>query len=171
MTTAEDFRVDPPRIAPERDLLQGLLDYHRGTLLWKVAGLTGDELVTASIDPSVMTLLGLVRHLTEVERYWFQLCLAGQPVKLDLWTDEHPDGDFELVDAARVEEDLAAFRETVRLSNELASGYDLDYTFSRPNYDSDYSLRHLYIHLVEEYARHNGHADLLRERIDGRTGD
>jgi hypothetical protein len=171
VTTAEDFRADPPRIAPERELLQGFLDYHRDTLLWKVTGLTGDQLVTASVDPSVMTLIGLIRHLTEVERYWFQLCLAGQPVKLEHWTDEHPDGDFELVDAARVEQDLAAFREVVRVSDELASQYELDHTFPRPRYQGDYSLRYLYIHMIEEYARHNGHADLLRERIDGLTGD
>jgi hypothetical protein len=171
VSAAEDLRADPPGVAPERDLLQGFLDYHRGTLLWKTAGLTGDQLVTASVDPSVMTLIGLVRHLAEVERYWFQVCVAGKPVELELWTDEHPDGDFELVDPAQTEQDLAAFHEAIRVSDEIASGYDLDHTFSRPNRDGEYSLRYAYLHMIEEYARHNGHADLLRERIDGLTGE
>jgi hypothetical protein len=169
--TDADFRVDPATTAGERELLQGFLDFHRGTLLWKTAGLTGEQLVQARIEPSAMTLLGLVRHLAEVERYWFQLCLAGRPVELTLWTPQHPDGDFDLVDPARAEDDLADLRETIRISDELVAGYSLDDTFRRPKRDEQCSVRYLYLHLIEEYARHNGHADLLRERTDGLTGE
>ncbi|ADB35900.1 protein of unknown function DUF664 [Kribbella flavida DSM 17836] len=165
------FRTDPPQTGDERDLLQGFLDFHRGTLLWKIAGLTGDELVQRSVEPSGMSLIGLVRHLTEVERYWFHLCLAGRPGVLQLWTSEHPDGDFDLASAATAEQDVETFRRVVRQSDEIGRGFDLDHTFTRPRRDGEYSVRWLYLHMVEEYARHNGHADLLRERIDGLTGE
>jgi hypothetical protein len=171
MVTEQEFRVDPATVASERELLQGFLDFHRGTLLWKTAGLTGEQLAQARIEPSAMTLLGLVRHLSEVERYWFQLCLAGRPIELKLWTAEHPDGDFDLADPARAEEDLADLRETIRRSDEIAAAHALDDVFTRPKGDIELSLRYLYLHMIEEYARHNGHADLLRERTDGLTGE
>ena len=171
MSTADAFRTDPPNLGGERELLQGFLDFHRGTLLWKTSGLTGEQLVRASTEPSTMSLLGLIRHLAEVERYWFQMCLAGRPLQLELWTEEHPDGDFDLVDPARAEQDLADLKAAIWTSDELAAAYSLDHTFKRPRGDAEYSLRWLYIHMVEEYARHNGHADLLRERVDGLTGE
>jgi hypothetical protein len=174
VTTAETstFRSEPPQTGGERALLQGFLDFHRGTLLWKISGLTSAQLVNASVEPSVMTLLGLVRHLTEVERYWFEICLAERTVQPRLWTAEHPDGDFDLVDPDRAEQDLADFRTAIRTSDAVVAGYDLDHTFRRPGRDDgEYSVRWLYLHLVEEYARHNGHADLLRERIDGLVGE
>ena len=170
MTTTES-RVDPPTAAGERELLQGFLDFHRGTLLWKISGLTGDQLVQRSVEPSSMSLLGLIRHLTEVERYWYQTCLAQLPAEAKFWTDEHPDGDFDLADAAQAEQDVRDYRAIVKTSDELIASYDLDHTFKRPRREGDYSVRYLLIHLIEEYARHNGHADFLRERIDGLTGE
>jgi hypothetical protein len=166
-----EFRVDPPTAASERDLLQGFLDYHRGTLLWKVSGLTGEQLTQRAVDPSSMSLIGLVRHLTEVERFWYQYCLDRRDAKAKFWTDEYPDGDFDLVDPTQAEQDVEDFRAIVKVSDEIAAGYDLDDTFTRPRRDEPYSVRYLYIHMIEEYARHNGHADLLRERIDGVTGE
>ncbi|GAA1591389.1 DinB family protein [Kribbella karoonensis] len=166
-----DFRVDPPTAADERTLLQGFLDYHRGTLWWKVSGLTGDQLVRRTAEPSSLSLIGLVRHLSEVEKYWFHRALAGQDSPPKYWTDEHPDGDFDLVTPEQAEQDLAEHRAIVRRSDELAATYSLDDTFVRPGHDGSYSLRYLYIHMIEEYSRHNGHADLLRERLDGATGE
>ena len=166
-----DFRVDPPTAAGERELLQGFLDYHRGTLLWKVSGLSGAQLVERSVDPSTMSLLGLVRHLSEVEKYWFHRALAGHDSPPKYWTAEHPDGDFDLATPAQAEQDVEDFRKIVKLSDELAARYALDDTFVRPGHDGPYSVRYLYIHLIEEYARHNGHADLLRERVDGVVGE
>ena len=166
-----EFRVDPPTAAGERELLQGFLDYHRGTLLWKVSGLSGAQLAERSVDPSTMSLLGLVRHLSEVEKYWFHRALAGHDSPPKYWTAEHPDGDFDLVTPDQAEQDVTDFREIVKLSDELAAKYALDDTFVRPGYEEPYSVRYLYLHLVEEYARHNGHADLLRERLDGSVGE
>ncbi|MGZ0150035.1 DinB family protein [Kribbella sp. WER1] len=166
-----DFRVDPPTAADERTLLQGFLDFHRGTLLWKVSGLTGDQLVRRTADPSSLSLIGLVRHLSEVEKYWFHRALAGYDSPAKYWTAEHPDGDFDLVTPAQAEQDLADHRAIVRRSDELAARYALDDTFERPGHDEPYSVRYLYIHMIEEYSRHNGHADLLRERLDGATGE
>jgi uncharacterized damage-inducible protein DinB len=164
-------RIDPPTIAAERELLQGFLDFHRQTLLLKVADLSAEDLVRRSVEPSSMSLIGLVRHLTEVEQYWFKSALAGEVVPDRYWTAEHPDGDFDLVDPAQVANDLQTHAAAVQESDEIAARYGLDDTFRRPNRDEEYSLRYLYIHLIEEYARHNGHADLLRERIDGSTGE
>ncbi|GAB2558652.1 DinB family protein [Kribbella endophytica] len=169
--TSSQFRADPPSTGDERAMLQGFLDFHRGTLLWKVSELSGEDLVRPTVDPSGMTLLGLVRHLTEVERYWFHLSLDGRMDSLKLWTDEHPDGDFDLVSAAEAEADLATFRQVVAESDAIARGYELDHVFTRPRGGPDLSVRWLYIHMVEEYSRHNGHADLLRERIDGLVGE
>ncbi|MGY4767664.1 DinB family protein [Kribbella sp. CWNU-51] len=169
MTT--QFRVDPATAAGERELLQGFLDFHRGTLLWKVSGLTSEQLVERSVDPSSMSLIGLVRHLSEVEKYWFHRALAQFPAEPKFWTAEHPDGDFDLADPAQAERDLEDFRQIVKTSDEIAARYTLDDTFVRPGHEGDYSVRYLYIHMIEEYARHNGHADLLRERLDGLTGE
>ena len=166
-----EFRVDPPTAAGERELLQGFLDFHRGTLLWKVSGLTGEQLVQRSTEPSTMSLIGLVRHLSEVEKYWFHRALAQHPSAPKFWPAEHPDGDFDLADPAQAEQDLEDYRQIVRTSDELAARYTLDDTFVRPHHEGAYSVRYLYIHMIEEYARHNGHADLLRERIDGQTGE
>ncbi|MFI7059730.1 DinB family protein [Kribbella sp. NPDC050124] len=170
MTTA-DSRVIPAKVGSERELLQGFLDFHRGTLLWKLSGLTGEQLVQRTVEPSSMSLIGLVRHLTEVERYWYQRCLAGQEVQHKFWSNEFPDGDFDLVDPAQAEDDLAGYLEIVKISDGIAAGYELDYTFIRPKHEGEHSLRYLLLHMIEEYARHNGHADLLRERIDGLTGE
>ena len=169
MTT--EFRTDPPTAAGERELLQGFLDYHRGTLLWKVSGLTGEQLVQRSVEPSSMSLIGLVRHLSEVEKYWFHRALAQHPSEPKHWTAEHPDGDFDLADPAQAEHDLAEYRQIVKTSDELAAHHHLDDTFVRPRHEGAHSLRYLYLHMIEEYARHNGHADFLRERIDGLTGE
>jgi uncharacterized damage-inducible protein DinB len=166
-----DFRAEPPTAADERPLLQGFLDYHRGTLLWKVSGLTGEQLVHRAVEPSSLSLIGLVRHLSEVEKYWFHRALAQAPSEPTFWTDEHPDGDFDLANPARAEQDLEDYRQIVRTSDELAARYTLDDTFIRPGREGVYSLRYLYLHMIEEYARHNGHADLLRERTDGLTGE
>ncbi|WP_329004400.1 DinB family protein [Kribbella sp. NBC_00709] len=169
MTT--EFRVDPPTAAAERVLLQGFLDFHRGTLLWKVSGLTGEQLVQRTVDPSSMSLIGLVRHLSEVEKYWFHRALAGHDSPPKYWTAEHPDGDFDLADPTQAEQDVEDFRQLVKTSDTLAAKYALDDTFTRPGHEGAYSVRYLYIHMIEEYARHNGHADLVRERLDGTTGE
>lgn len=164
-------RQDPPHAGPERAVLEGFLDFHRDTLLRKCAGLSDAQLKTASCEPSTLTLLGLVRHLAEVEA-WFNDDLADGQIPGIYWSTEDPDGDFDNVAGAVVAEDVATYRRTVDRSRTFAAGVDdLDTILTRSRDGDDISLRWVYVHMIEEYARHNGHADLLRERIDGATGE
>jgi len=148
-------------------MLQAFLDWHRATLLYKCAGLTGEQLADRSVPPSGLSLLGLVRHMTEVERVWFRQRFAGEPV-------DHPFGgdktaDFERVDPGRAAADYARLTEEFKLADAAVANASLDDTFTHNN--ELMSLRMIYLHMIEEYARHLGHADLLRERIDGATGE
>jgi len=162
-------RPDPPDSGDERTLLDAWLDFHRATLLHKCSGLGEDQLRQRSVPPSSLSLLGLVRHLTEVERGWFRRGVLGEEVEPIHYSEADPDGDFDNVDDADVEADIALYRETVVGIRADIAGRDLDETFTRR--DRTISLRWVYGHMIEEYARHNGHADLLRERIDGVTGE
>jgi hypothetical protein len=153
-------------------MLESWLDYHRLTLLMKCAGLTPEQLRLRSVEPSSMSLLGLVRHMSEVERSWFRRRFhSDDAAGLIYCSDDNPDGDFDDVDAADAERDFAIFDEEVRLARRAAEGHSLDETFYHPRLKLELHLRWIYVHMIEEYARHNGHADLLRERIDGATGD
>jgi uncharacterized damage-inducible protein DinB len=167
-------RIEPPEIADERAALQGWLDYHRATLLWKCAGLDGGQLVARPVESSTLSLLGLVRHMAEVERWWFRRRFAGLAGVDDLYcSDEYLDGDFDLTDAERAEADFATFQAECAAADEAARGRALEetFTFSTRTGTETMDLRWIYLHMIEEYARHNGHADLLRELIDGVTGD
>jgi Protein of unknown function (DUF664) len=166
-----DQRTDPPYVAGERQSLEAWLDFHRSTLLWKCEGLSPDQLVQRSAEPSTMSLLGLVRHMAEVERGWFRQYVAGEDVPDLYCTEESPDGDFDEVDPARAADDFATFRSEVEVCRAVGARYDLDHTTRRGRRNFDIDVRWVYIHMIEEYARHNGHADLLRERIDGVIGD
>ena len=170
MSTPEEsqFRTDPPRVADERQMYQAWLDFHRGTLLWKCAGLTDAQLKSASAPPSALTLLGLLRHMSEVERAWFRSRAAGITLPDLYCSDEDVDGDFDNVADADAEADQATFRAECLAADAAVREMSLDDTFSGRN--GPISLRWTYVHMIEEYARHNGHADLLRERIDGRVG-
>jgi uncharacterized damage-inducible protein DinB len=151
-------------------MLQGWLDWHRQTLLSKCAGLTAEQLKLASTEPSNLTLLGLVRHMTEVERSWFRTRAAGDATAGDLYCfADNVDGDFDDVAGADAAADLAAFAAELGPCDEAVAGLPLEHEFQHRG--GPMSLRWVYLHMIEEYARHNGHADLLRERIDGTTGD
>jgi uncharacterized damage-inducible protein DinB len=163
-------RAEPAFVQDERTMLESWLDYHRATLLWKCEGLTDEQLKRRSVEPSTMSLLGLVRHMAEVERNWFRRVLDAQADAGGIfYDDDNPDGDFDDVDAADVEADRAVFDREVAESRRIAAEHTLDDTGLRRG--EPCSLRWIYVHMIEEYARHNGHADLLRERIDGATGD
>ncbi|HYS32650.1 MAG TPA: DinB family protein, partial [Streptosporangiaceae bacterium] len=124
-----------------------------------------------AIGPSTLSLLGLVRHMAEVERAWFRRRLAGQAdLGYVYCSDEFPDGDFDLTAPAGAEADFLAFDAECRLADAAAAGRSLDDTF-RSRSGTPMDLRWIYLHMIEEYARHNGHADVLREQIDGVTGD
>lgn len=160
-------RVDPPYGGDERAQLDAFLDYHRQTFLQKCAGLTADQLLRRAVEPSDLSLLGLVRHLTEVERAWFRQRLDGEQVD-----DLHPgDADFAGVEDADAEADLAAFHAELATVRGVAARHPLDSFVLHPRSGQQVTTRWIYLHMLEEYARHNGHADLLRQRIDGATGE
>jgi Protein of unknown function (DUF664) len=171
-TAPEVVRAEPPSVAAERIALQGWLDYHRATLRWKCAGLTGEQLVLRPVASSTLSLLGLVRHMTEVERSWYRYRFGGQTGLTAVYcSDEQPDGDFDLTEPAAAEADFVAFTAECAAADDAARGHSLDETFIHPRTGERLDLRWIYLHMIEEYARHNGHADLLRELIDGVTGD
>jgi hypothetical protein len=164
-------RTPEPHVGDERTMLEGWLDYHRQTLLLKCAGLTAEQLRTPSIEPSGLTLLGLVRHLAEVEAWWFRENFAGEKVDYPYFTEATPDADFD-VSTADAEADFATFHHEVELARAATAGHSLDETFTEVSPKRrEFNLRWVYVHMIEEYARHNGHADLLREKVDGVTGD
>ncbi|CAM5553931.1 DinB family protein [Streptomyces abikoensis] len=154
--------------AGERTLLTGLLAWHRSTLLHKCAGLTGEQLAERSVPPSDLSLLGLIRHMAKVERIWLRERFAGQDVPRLHGTAENRDADFAEADPARAAEDYACLLKEQRLADALIAEASLDDTFTAGG--ETYSLRFVLLHLIGEYARHNGHADLVRERVDGVTG-
>jgi hypothetical protein len=166
-------RIDPPNVADERTLLEGFLDFHRDTLALKCEGLTDPQLREATVPPSELTLLGLVRHLAEVERGWFRDVLAGEDAPPIYYSEADRDGEFHDLDAADTAEAFATWRGEVDHARAVARERSLDDLGSRVRKGEreEYSLRWIYIHMIEEYARHNGHADLIRERIDGATGE
>lgn len=169
--TAPDVdRPSPPLVAPEREMLDGWLEFHRSTLLHKCAGLTSGQLRQRAAAPSSLSLLGLVRHMAEVERSWFRRRVAGQDLEFLYCTEENPDGDFDDVDDADAQADFATYARELDLARGVVRGRPLEETFVNPRRKVEMSLRWVYTHMIEEYARHNGHADLLRERIDGVTG-
>jgi len=142
-----------------------MLDWHRATLLYKCAGLTGEELARRAVEPSGLSLLGLIRHLTKVERAWFRQRFADERVEALYPGNE----DFSGIDPARAAADYARLTEEWKQADAAAANASLDDTFVHDG--EPMSLRMIYLHMIEEYARHIGHADLLRERIDGQTGE
>jgi len=160
-------RPEGPLTGPERPMLQAFLDWHRATLLYKCAGLTGEQLAERAVPPSDLSLLGLVRHMRKVERAWFRQRFAGEQV--DSPFGDESGADFERIDPARAAADYARLTEEFKLADAAVANASLEEEFVYD--DEPMSLRLIYLHMIEEYARHLGHADLLRERIDGATGE
>jgi uncharacterized damage-inducible protein DinB len=166
-------RVDPPFHGPERESLLAWLQYHRATLAMKCAGLDPDQLCRRSVPPSTMSLIGLIRHMAEVERNWFRRLLAGEgddtagPI---YYSDASPDGDFDNTDPSAVDADMNAWGRECDQADLVVAGLELDETRHSERW-GDISVRWVLTHMIEEYARHNGHADLLRECVDGATGE
>jgi uncharacterized damage-inducible protein DinB len=169
-TAPEIERLKTPPLGGEREMLEAWLNYHRQTLLMKCSGLPADQLKELAVPPSALSLLGLVRHMAEVERSWFRKNFRGEQLPWIYCTEESPDGDFDDLATADPEADFATFKAEVEAADMAADGRSLDETFFHQRRGSEMSLRWIYVHMIEEYARHNGHADLLRERIDGVTG-
>jgi uncharacterized damage-inducible protein DinB len=160
--------VDGPLVGPDRPMLAGYLDWQRSTLLNICAGLPAGQLAARPLPSSNLSLLGLVRHLTKVERTWFRIRAAGEDVPPVFDPDLGRDHDFDAVDAAEAPAAFDAYRQEWRRCVDAVRDLDLDHTFDLRG--EPFSLRMVYVHMIGEYARHNGHADLLREAIDGVTG-
>ncbi len=165
-------RIDPPTTAGERETLTAFLDYHRETLAWKCEGLDAEQLARRATPPSTLSLLGLVRHLAEVERAWFRN-FAGEQTAPRYFDEDNRDGDFDDVaaDDDLVREAFEYWHTEIAHAREIVAAHDLDTTGYQARHGKTFSLRWVLVHLIEEYARHNGHADLLRESIDGETGE
>ncbi|MFF8954198.1 DinB family protein [Streptomyces sp. NPDC014894] len=176
MSSLPDGRVVPPPHADERAMLEAWLDLHRETLVLKCSGLDDERLRLASAEPSTLTLLGLLQHMAFVERNWFQSVFAGEEAP-ELYGGRAAEGGLAFGQDQGFDEVLAVWRAEVARSRELsAAAASLDETGAIDGKsaayvgDSTVSLRWILVHVIGEYARHNGHADLLRERIDGATG-
>ncbi|OIJ84805.1 DinB family protein [Streptomyces colonosanans] len=168
--TLPDGRPVPLMTGEERPMLESWLDFHRATLELKCAGLDDTQLRLASAEPSALTLLGLVQHVAEVERNWFQRAFgeAGLPPVFEEETG------YRLSPGRGLDEALTVWRREIACGREVCAGLSLDDVGRIPGGGSmnglEVSLRWVYVHMIEEYARHNGHADIVRERIDGVTG-
>lgn len=158
-----------PRNDDERTTLLAFLVWQRGTLERKCSGLSADQMRMASAPPSNLTLLGLLRHMADVERGWFRATLAGEDIHERYGSDDDPDGDFDNVAGADVDEAFASWREECSLADEIMSRRALEAT-GRQRSGREVSMRWILNHMIEEYSRHNGHADLIRQAIDGATG-
>jgi uncharacterized damage-inducible protein DinB len=166
MTT--DNRPEPPSTGGEREMLAGFLDFHRATLLWKLEGLDDEQLRRAMV-PSGTSLLGMVKHLAYVERWWFQQVWAGQEVTYP-WTDEDPDADWRVEPNETTAEVLALYNGECHRSREIVvAASSLDEIAKHPR--RELNRRWILVHMIEETARHNGQADILREQLDGTVGE
>lgn len=165
--------ADDPReeraVSGERDVLMYHLTYQRDTLALKCSGLSPEHLCTRAVPASELTLLGLVRHMATVEYGWFQLALQDRSGPRPFRPTGRASEEFDLPDPSpeAVDEAFRLWHEQRLLADEFASANELDVRAVR---EPDMELREVLVHMIEEYARHNGHADLLREAIDGRRG-
>ena len=168
----DDERPVPPCSGDERATLTGFLEFQRATLEWKCDGLADEQLRRRAVPTSAVSLLGIVRHLTDVEHNWFRVSLDGQTPSFQYWHrgPDYRDTDWE-VETADVVESFRVWRAEVEHSRRIvAESESLDRSFNHPH-DGPVTLRWILTHMIEEYARHNGHADLVREAIDGAVGE
>jgi hypothetical protein len=167
---SDPARSDPPQVGDEPSMLEAYLDFQRETLALKCAGVAGRKHSEKLVPPSGLSLHGLVRHLSGVERWWLHKQFAGDDVVMLYYSDDDPNQDFDSLDGD-FDEALAVWRAQVERSREIvAAASSLDDTGTRVADGTEFSLRWVLLRLIAEYARHNGHADLLRERIDGDVG-
>jgi uncharacterized damage-inducible protein DinB len=166
---ADPRRTEPPYVLSERAMLEAWLEFHRTTLLLKCEGLDDAGRKSRPVATSNLSLHGLVRHMAEVERNWFRRALLSEPDAPPIWFDPAVE-DSELVplDDADWDADLSTWKAECDHSRAAAAERQLDDEGLRRG--EPVSLRWIYVHMIEEYARHNGHADLIRELVDGDVG-
>ena len=157
----------PPRNGDEREILETYRDWYRDALLRKVAGLPDSDMKRRLV-PSETTLFGIVHHLAYVERWWFQDVFGGRGGEYP-WTDEDPNAEFHVEGTISSGEAVDLYRHEYEISRQISSEGSLDDFAKHPDFQ-DMNLRRIVVHMIEETARHTGHADILRELIDGATG-
>jgi hypothetical protein len=160
-------RIRPTETGTERETLTGLLDFLRATVVHKVAGLTDAEAARTSVTPSTLTPAGLVKHLTGAERFWFSIDFAAADLPFP-WPDDDPHGAFALEPDDTLSGLVAAYEAECARSREVVAAAELDDLAKAEG--MNFNLRYALSHMIEETARHCGHLDLLREAIDGKTG-
>ena len=167
-TTPPAALADGPMTGDDRPMLEAFLAFQRSQLLSKCAGLTGDQLAQATVPPSNLTLLGLIRHMAKVERTWFRERIDGEQFPPMYDPAQGKDADFTDLDPALAADDYARLLTESRLASEAVAARSFDDTIRHG--EDVMSVRMVYVHMIGEYAQHNGHADLIRERLDGKTG-
>jgi uncharacterized damage-inducible protein DinB len=160
-------RVDPPLEASEFEMLRSFLDYHRATLLRKVDGVSDEDLRKPMV-PSGTSLLGMVKHLAYVEQWWFRTVFRDEEVRYP-WTEEDPDADWRIEPDESTEQIIELYRYSCALSREITAAALPDDKARNAKFEG--TMRWILLHMIEETARHNGHADILRELIDGAVGE
>jgi len=162
-------RIDVPFAGDEKTMLSAFLDRYRETILWKLEGLTKEQ-ASARVVPSATTLLGIVKHLAFVERGWFPIYFAGEPVSYP-WPEDEPDQDidFRVAPSDTIESISALYQQEIARSREVVARASLD-DLSKEQDRGPRTLRWIMVHMIEETARHAGHADVLRELTDGAIG-
>ena len=153
----------------EKEVLSGFLDHYRSTILEICEGLSEEQLRRPMV-PSGTSLLGMIHHLVYVERGWFEEGIAGLTVEYPFDDEEDPDIDFRVRSEMRAQEVLDLYRSQCARSREVLAGASLDDPIKEEKRSADYNVRWVVVHMIEETARHAGHADILREQIDGFTG-
>jgi hypothetical protein len=163
-------RANVPVSGDERTQLDAWLDFQRATLLRKCDGLSVTQMKERPVATSLLSLLGIIRHMTFVEQVWFETTFAAHDTSDYYKTEGDRDADFNDLDSAALEVVIDLFLKSVKVSRELSAGHSLDELAKKPRRGREVDLRWIYVHMIEEYARHNGHADLIRELVDGTTG-
>lgn len=168
--TFDGGRVTARYDAPEKEMLTATLDYHRATIKWKLEGLSFED-ATRPMTPSDTKLLGIVKHLAYVERWWFQENFLGRECTYPWSASGDMEADFKIFPGESIESIFALYDEECEESRRTVEGASLDDVAAKPRRTGGYpTLRWIMMHMIEEVARHNGHADILRELIDGKTG-
>ncbi|UQN28198.1 DinB family protein [Brachybacterium kimchii] len=167
----DDTRRFGPMLAGERETLDHWVDFYRETLLLKIDGLDAAQLCERPLPPSTLSPIGILRHLTEVQAYWLREVTLDEELPDYYCTQASPDGDFDDIDPATALADVERYRREIETTRAAAaSSADLDGPVRGLRRGEHLNLRWILTHLIEEYARHLGHLDLVREAIDGRVG-
>src|SRR5580658_6597257 len=167
---AADTRPPLPRVGDEREILTAYLDWYRQTFELKCSGVAPERLSEKGVPPSTLSLHGLLRHMAGVERWWFRQQFAGEDLPLLYYSDDNPNEDFDVLDGDPDEAMMVWKHECAHSRDIVAAADSLDETGTELPSGEPISLRRILVAMIGEYAQHVGHADLLRERIDGATG-